>query len=95
MSNDKNENDIVVLVDEDDNEVQCEWLDSIEYEGSNYAVVLPVDSEDGTVMIMEMVPDEDSDEEEAWLFNGIEDEAVLEAVFELFKGNNSDEFDFE
>lgn len=89
------EENIIVLFDEEENkEIPCEWLDSVEYEGSQYAVVLPVDSEDGTVLIMEMIPDDDSDEEEAWLFNGIEDQNVLDAVYEIFKKNNSDEFDF-
>ncbi len=99
MADNKNaipEEDIIVLFDEEENkEIPCEWLDSVEYEGSQYAVVLPVDSEDGTVLIMEMIPDGDSDDEESWLFNGIEDQSVLDAVYELFKKNNGDEFDFE
>ena len=99
MADNKNaipEEDIIVLFDEEENkEIPCEWLDSVEYEGSQYAVVLPVDSEDGTVLIMEMIPDDDSDDEESWLFNGIEDQSVLDAVYELFKKNNGDEFDFE
>ncbi len=99
MADNKNaipEEDIIVLFDEEENkEILCEWLDSVEYEGSQYAVVLPVDSEDGTVLIMEMIPDDDSDDEESWLFNGIEDQSVLDAVYELFKKNNGDEFDFE
>lgn len=98
MADNKNEipeENIIVLFDEEENkEIPCEWLDSVEYEGSQYAVVLPQDSEDGTVLIMEMIPDDDSDEEEAWLFNGIEDQSVLDAVYEIFKKNNSDEFDF-
>lgn len=98
MADNKNEipeENIIVLFDEEENkEIPCEWLDSVEYEGSQYAVVLPQDSEDGTVLIMEMIPDDDSDEEEAWLFNGIEDQNVLDAVYEIFKKNNSDEFDF-
>lgn len=99
MADNKNEireENIIVLFDEEENkEIPCEWLDSVEYEGSQYAVVLPVDSEDGTVLIMEMIPDDDSDDEESWLFNGIEDQSVLDAVYEEFKKNNGDEFDFE
>lgn len=99
MANNKNEipeENIIVLFDEEENkEIQCEWLDSVEYEGGQYAVVLPLESEDGTVLIMEMIPDDESDEEEAWLFNGIEDQNVLDAVYEIFKQNNSDEFDFQ
>ena len=89
------EDNLLTLTDENGEETEFEYLDSVEYEGSQYAVVLPVDSEDGTVLIMEMIPDDDSDDEEAWLFNGIEDQSVLDAVYEEFKKNNGDEFDFE
>lgn len=87
---------IIVLYDEEeDKDIKCEWLDEVEYEGRHYAVVLPMDSEDGTVMIMEMIPDDDSDDDETWLFAGIEDQDVLNKVYELFKEANAEEFDFE
>lgn len=95
-TNEVADENIIVLFDEEENkEIECEWLDSVEYEGGQYAVVLPLDSEDGTVLIMEMIPDDDSDEEEAWLFNGIEDQELLEKVYAIFKENNKDEFDFQ
>ncbi len=90
------EENIIVLFDEEENkEISCEWLDSVEYEGKQYAVVIPVDDEDGTVLIMEMIPDDESDDEEAWLFAGVEDNDVLNKVYDIFKENNADEFDFE
>lgn len=90
------EENIIVLFDEEENkDIECEWLDSVEYEGKQYAVVLPLENEDGTVLIMEMVPDDDSDDEESWLFNGVEDAEVLNTVYSIFKENNKDEFDFQ
>ncbi len=92
---DEEPENIIVLYDaEDDKEIECELLDTIEYDGSQYAVMLPADTEDGTVIIMEMVPDSASDEDEAWLFNGIEDNTLLETIYNIFKENNQDEFDF-
>ncbi len=90
------DDNIIVLFDEEENkEMPCEWLDSVEYEGSQYAVVIPCDSEDGTVLIMEMIPDDETDDEESWLFNGVENKEVLDTVYEIFKKNNSDMFDFQ
>lgn len=90
------DDNIIVLFDEEENkEMPCEWLDSVEYEGSQYAVVIPCDSEDGTVLIMEMIPDDETDDEESWLFNGVENKEVLDAVYEIFKKNNADLFDFQ
>lgn len=90
------EENIIVLFDEEENkEIPCEWLDSVEYEGKQYAVVIPVDDTDGTVLIMEMIPDDESDDEESWLFAGVEDNDVLNKVYDIFKENNADEFDFE
>ena len=87
---------IIVLYDEEeDKDIKCEWLDEVEYEGRHYAVVLPIDNEDGTVMIMEMIPDDDSDDDETWLFAGIEDQELLAKIYELFKEANAEDFDFE
>lgn len=89
----------VILVDPDGNEVEFEWLDTIDYEDSKYVVLLPVESEDNeedTVMIMEMVEDPDAaDDEDSYLFTAVEGEGVLDAVFEIFKQNNEEEFEFE
>lgn len=99
MAENKNEildENIIVLFDEEENkEIPCEWLDSVEYEGSQYAVMLPIEDEESPVLIMEMIPDGETDEEESWLFNGVESQEVLDKVFEIFKENNKDEFDFE
>lgn len=85
---------IVVLNDEDGNEVEFEFLDLIEYEGEEYVVLLPVEEETeepGEVVILKL-EDTESEEEESYV--SVDDEEVLNKVFEIFKEKFEDEFNF-
>lgn len=81
---------IIVLNDEEGNEVEFEFLDLIEYESGQYVVLLPVEDETDQVVILKV--EEVSDEEESYC--AVEDEATLNAVFEIFKEKFKDEFNF-
>lgn len=83
---------IVKLIDEEGNEVSFEVLDVIDYKEERYAILVP-DEDDGeadSVVILRV--DVDADGEET--LSSVEDDETLEAVFEIFKENCSDEFDF-
>lgn len=82
---------IIVLNDENGNEVQFEFLDLIEYEGGEYVVLLPLEDDEDEVVILQVEQAEDPEEES---YVGVEDEEVLAAVFEIFKNNNLDNFNF-
>lgn len=84
---------IIVLNDEEGNEVEFEFLDLIEYEGEEYVVLLPTDEEDdaGEVLILKL-EDTDSEEEESYV--SVENEEILNKVFEIFKEKFKDEFNF-
>ena len=88
---------IVVLNDEDGNEVKFEFLDLVELDDEEYVVLLPVteegEEEEGEVVILKV---EDSDEEDAEeeSYVSVEDEEILNKVFEIFKDKFKDEFDF-
>ncbi|MCL2383234.1 MAG: DUF1292 domain-containing protein [Oscillospiraceae bacterium] len=83
---------LVVLNDEDGNEVKFEFLDLIEYEGNSYIVLLPLedDEEDGEVVILQ-VENTETDEES---YISVDDQNVLQQVFEVFKDKFKDEFNF-
>jgi uncharacterized protein YrzB (UPF0473 family) len=82
--------EILVLSDEMGGEAEFEILDLIDYEDKQYAVLLPLDENDTGIVILEMtVIDEDNAD-----YADVEDEAVLNAVFEIFKEDHKDEFDF-
>lgn len=86
---------VVTLTDEDGVEVDFEILDVVPYEDGQYAVLLPVDDESDVVdaVILEVLASGEEDEED--MLQGVDDSAVLDAVFGLFIERNKDEFNFE
>ena len=94
--NDEMDN-IIILNDEDGNQVKFEFLDLIELDDEEYVVLLPVTEEgeedEGEVVILRLEDndDEDSDEES---YVSVDDDEILNRVFEIFKEKFKDEFDF-
>ena len=95
MENEELDN-IVILNDEDGNEVQFEFLDLVELDDEEYVVLLPVSDEgeedEGEVVILKLEDTDDDSEEESYV--GVEDEEILNKVFEIFKEKYKDEFNF-
>lgn len=89
----KANDNIIVLTDEDGVDVEFEFCASVPYNGNEYVVLLPTEDDDGEVVILQVIEDE-TDEEEA-TYVGVEDESILQAVFDIFKEQAGDEFDFE
>ena len=82
---------ILTLTDENGVDTTFEYLDCIEYEGVEYLVLMPEDDESGELVILEVEPvDEDMEN-----YLAVEDEAVLNAVFAIFKEKYKDVFTFE
>ena len=84
---------ILVLNDADGNEVEFEYLASVDYEGNEYIVLMPLEGDDTEVVILRVEAVPGNDEEEAYV--GVTDEPTLEAVFDLFKAEFADIFEFE
>lgn len=86
------EAEIITLEDDLGNEKDFEFLDTVEYESDEYIVLLPVEEEEqNEVMILRVDSLNDEDE----IYSGIDDEEVLQAVFDIFKERYKDDFDFE
>jgi len=83
--------EVIVLEDEDGNEVEFELGDKVVYEGKEYVVLLPLDEDDSGIVILEY---QEGGDEEGDLYLDVEDEDVLNAVFDMFKEKYADEFDF-
>lgn len=82
---------ILELTDEDGNEVEFELIDSVDYEGKEYLILLPPEEEASEVVILEVEPHADGSES----YLTVNDEATLMAVFEIFKERFADFFTFE
>lgn len=87
---------IVILNDEEGNEVKFEFLDLVELNDEEYVILLPVNDEgeedEGEVVILKIEDTDDDSEEESYI--GVEDEDVLNEVFEIFKEKFKNDFDF-
>ncbi len=83
---------IIVLNDENGDEVEFEFLDLIEYNGEEYVILLPVEDSDvaGEVVILKV--EETEDDEESYV--SVDDDQVLQTIFEIFKEKFKDEFNF-
>ena len=87
---------IVILNDEDGNEVKFEFLDLVELDDEEYVILLPVVDdgveEEGEVVILKVEDTDEDSEEESYV--SVEDEEILNKVFEIFKERFKDDFDF-
>ena len=96
LENQEELNNIVVLNDESGAEVEFEFLDLIELDGEEYVVLLPIEEEEdpeaaGEVVILKL-EDTESEDEESYV--SVDDEEILNKVFEMFKEKFKDEFNF-
>ncbi len=85
------ESNIITFVDEDGTESSFEYMDCIEYEGKEYLALLPVDEESNEVVILEIEPVDEENEN----YLTVEDDAILEAVYDIFKDRFKDILTFE
>ena len=87
---------IIVLNDENGEEVKFEFLDLVELDDEEYVVLLPVtedgEEDEGEVVILKVEDTDEDSEEESYV--SVEDEEILNKVFEIFKEKFKDEFNF-
>ena len=83
--------DVISLTDEEGNEAELEFIDVFEYNNEEYAVLLPLEDDGTGEVVILLVEEEDGME----TFSSVEEEGVLEAVFELFREKYKEEFNFE
>lgn len=84
MKNENSNEYFVSFTDEQGRENHFEILAVIEYNGSDYAVMLPENDSpayNGLLYIFEVVEELDSDTD---TYIGVEDESIIKAVYEMF-----------
>ena len=82
---------ILTLTDENGADIDFEYLDCIEYEGKEYLVLMPVEDESNEIVILEVEPVDEENEN----YLAVNDEAVLDAVYAIFKERYADILTFE
>lgn len=81
---------IMTLINENGEEVEYEFVDSITYDNAEYVVLLPVEEGDCEAVILAVESDGDMEN-----YVAIDDEDILTAVYEIFKERFADQLDFE
>ncbi len=85
------ESSILTLTDENGQDVTFEYLDCLEYQGKEYLVLMPAEEDSGEIVILEVEPVDEENEN----YLAVEDEAILDAVYGIFKEKYKDVLTFE
>ena len=85
------EANILTLTDENGQEVEFEYLDSVEYEGIEYLILMPAEEDSSEIVILQVEPVDEETEN----YLSISDEGILNAVYEIFKERYKDVLTFE
>lgn len=87
----ENEAPLITLEDEEGNEMEFEFLDIVEYEGEEYIVLIENNEDADEVVILKINPIDDETEE----YVSIEDEELLDKLFDIFKKKYEGDITFE
>ena len=85
------ETSILTLTDENGEDIDFEYLDCLTYQGKEYLVLMPADEAETHIVILEVEPVDDENEN----YLAVDDEAVLDAVYGMFKEKYKDVLTFE
>ena len=85
------ETSILTLTDENGVDTDFEYLDCIDYEGKEYLVLMPADEAATDIIILEVEPVD----EETKNYLSVQDETILNAVYDIFKEKYKDVLTFE
>ena len=83
------EESILTLTDENGVETNFEYMDCIEYEGKEYLILMPEDSNE--IVILEVQPVDEENEN----YIAVESEEILDAIYGIFKDRYKDILQFE
>lgn len=87
----ENEGALITLTDDEGNEVEFEFLDVIEYDNDEYIVLIENDEDADEVVILKInALDEETEE-----YVSIDDEEILQTVFDMFKKKYEGDINFE
>lgn len=85
------ESSTITLTDENGQDVTFDYLDCLEYEGKEYLVLMPAEDDSNEVVILEVEPVDEENEN----YLAVEDEEILDAVYGIFKEKYKDVLAFE
>ena len=85
------ESSLLTLTDENGVETEFEYLDCITYNEIEYLVLIPAQEDANEIVILEVQPVDEENEN----YVAVEDESILDAVYDIFKERFKDILTFE
>ena len=85
------EENILTLTDENGEETEFEYLDSVEYGGQEYLILTPTEEDSGQIVILQVEPVDEENEN----YLAVEDEILLNEVYAIFRERYKDVLTFE
>ena len=89
--NEEEQTSILTLTDENGVDTDFEYLDSVEYEGKEYPVLMPAEEIATEIVILEVEPVDEENEN----YLSVSDEKILNTVYGIFKERYKDVLTFE
>ena len=80
------ETSIITLTDENGQQTDFEYMDCIEYQGKEYLILMPAEEGDDQIVILEVEPVDEENEN----YLSVDDEAILDSVYQIFKERYKD-----
>lgn len=95
MEEKNNDKDIITLTDENDNEIEFEFVDSFEFENNVYYALIPLkDNKDGEYVLLKLENPNIAEGEEANLVT-IDDDEEFDRVADYFEDTYLSEIDYD
>ena len=89
--NEEEQTSFLTLTDENGMDTDFEYLDSVEYEGKEYLVLMPAEEIATEIVILEVEPVDEENEN----YLSVSDEKILNTVYGIFKERYKDVLTFE
>lgn len=84
------ETSVLTLTDENGVDTDFEYLDTVAYNEVEYLVLIPMDDDDGGVVILRVEPIDEETEN----YIAVQDKSILRAVYDIFKERYKDILNF-
>lgn len=85
------ESSLLTLTDENGQETVFEYLDCVEWDGKEYLVLIPAQTDATEIVILEAEPVDEENEN----YLSVTDDKILDAVYSIFKERYKDVLTFE
>lgn len=85
------ESSLLTLTDENGQETVFEYLDCVEWDGKEYLVLIPAQTDATEIVILEVEPVDEENEN----YLSVTDDKILDAVYSIFKERYKDVLTFE